>query len=133
MTRIFLSSPRLSSASFSGEWQELGKSFLFTSESVTEGHPDKVADQVSDAVLDEIISQDKAARVDCETLVMQGTIVVTGQITTKAYANVRQVVREVLRDIGFNDARDGLDWQTCGVLLSIEEQSPDIAAGIKGS
>jgi S-adenosylmethionine synthetase len=111
----------------------LGRRFLFTSESVTEGHPDKVADQVSDSVLDGIISQDKAARVDCETLVMQGTIVVTGQITTSSYANVRLIVRDVLRDIGFNDARDGLDWQTCGVLLSIEEQSPDIAAGINGS
>src|SRR5208283_44569 len=107
--------------------------FLFTSESVTEGHPDKVADQISDSVLDAIITQDRAARVDCETLVMQGTIVATGQITTSAYVNVRQIVRDVLRDIGFNDARDGLDWQTCGVLLSIEEQSPDIAAGINGT
>ena len=110
----------------------MGRRFLFSSESVTEGHPDKVADQISDSVLDAIISQDKAARVDCETLVMQGTIVVTGQITTSAYVNVREIVRDVLRDIGFNDARDGLDWQTCGVLLSIEEQSPDIAAGIDG-
>jgi S-adenosylmethionine synthetase len=111
----------------------LGRRYLFSSESVTEGHPDKVADQISDSVLDGIISLDKAARVDCETLVMQGTIVVTGQITTSAYVSVRQIVRDVLRDIGFNDARDGLDWQTCGVLLSIEEQSPDIAAGINGS
>jgi S-adenosylmethionine synthetase len=111
----------------------LGRRFLFSSESVTEGHPDKVADQISDSVLDGIITLDKAARVDCETLVMQGTIVVTGQITTSAYVNVRQIVRDVLRDIGFNDARDGLDWQTCGVLLSIEEQSPDIAAGINGT
>ena len=111
----------------------MGRRFLFSSESVTEGHPDKVADQISDSVLDAIITQDRAARVDCETLVMQGTIVATGQITTSAYVNVRQIVRDVLRDIGFNDARDGLDWQTCGVLLSIEEQSPDIAAGINGT
>jgi S-adenosylmethionine synthetase len=111
----------------------LGRKFLFSSESVAEGHPDKVADQISDAVLDAIIAQDRQARVDCETMVMQGTVVVTGQITTSAYANIRQIVRDVLRDIGFNNARDGLDWQTCGILQSIEEQSPDIAAGINGS
>lgn len=126
-------SVRLSRSSFAVVRPNLGRRYLFSSESVTEGHPDKVADQVSDSVLDGIIAQDKAARVDCETLVMQGTLVVTGQITTKAYVNVRQVVRDVLRDIGFNDARDGLDWETCGVLLSIEEQSPDIAAGVNGS
>ena len=111
----------------------MGRKFLFSSESVAEGHPDKVADQISDAVLDAIIAQDRQARVDCETMVMQGTVVVTGQITTSAYANIRQIVRDVLRDIGFNNARDGLDWQTCGILQSIEEQSPDIAAGINGS
>jgi S-adenosylmethionine synthetase len=111
----------------------LGRKFLFSSESVAEGHPDKVADQISDAVLDAIIAQDRQARVDCETMVMQGTVVVTGQITTSAYANIRQIVRDVLRDIGFNNARDGLDWQTCVILQSIEEQSPDIAAGINGS
>lgn len=103
---------------------------LFTSESVAVGHPDKVADQVSDAVLDAIISQDKAARVDCETLIMQGTVIVTGQITTTAYANIKQIVRGVLKDIGFNNAKDGLDWETCGVLVSIEEQSPDISMGV---
>jgi S-adenosylmethionine synthetase, N-terminal domain/S-adenosylmethionine synthetase, C-terminal domain len=103
---------------------------LFTSESVAEGHPDKVSDQISDAVLDAILSQDKAARVDCETLIMQGTVVVTGQITTTAYANIKQIVRGVLKDIGFNNAKDGLDWETCGVLVSIEEQSPDISMGV---
>jgi S-adenosylmethionine synthetase len=103
---------------------------LFTSESVTEGHADKVSDQISDAVLDAIISQDKAARVDCETLIMQGTVIVTGQISTSAYANIRQIVRDVLKDIGFNNGKDGLDWETCGVLVSIEEQSPDIAMGV---
>lgn len=105
---------------------------LFTSESVAEGHPDKCADQISDSVLDAIISKDKTARVDCETLIMQGTVIVTGQITTSAYVNIKQVVREVLRDIGFNNAKDGLDWETCGVLVSIEEQSPDISRGVTG-
>ena len=103
---------------------------LFTSESVAEGHPDKCADQISDAVLDAIIANDRNARVDCETLIMQGTVVVTGQITTTSYVNIKQIVREVLRDIGFNNAKDGLDWETCGVLTSIEEQSPDIALGV---
>ena len=103
---------------------------LFTSESVAEGHPDKCADQISDAVLDAIIAKDRKARVDCETLIMQGTVVVTGQITTTSYVNIKQIVREVLRDIGFNNAKDGLDWETCGVLTSIEEQSPDIAMGV---
>jgi S-adenosylmethionine synthetase len=103
---------------------------LFTSESVAEGHPDKVADQISDAILDDVLRQDKKARVDAETLIMQGTVIVTGQITTSAYVHVKDVVRGVLKDIGFNNARDGLDWETCGVLTSIEEQSPDIALGV---
>lgn len=103
---------------------------LFTSESVAEGHPDKCADQISDAVLDAILAKDKDARVDCETLIMQGTVIVTGQITTSAYVSIRQIARDVLKDIGFNNAKDGLDWQTCGVLTSIEEQSPDIAMGV---
>jgi S-adenosylmethionine synthetase len=108
----------------------LSRRYLFTSESVCEGHPDKCADQISDAVLDYIIDKDRGARVDCETLIMQGTVVVTGQITTTAYANIKQIVRDVLRDIGFNNAKDGLDWETCGVLVSIEEQSPDISMGV---
>ena len=103
---------------------------LFTSESVAEGHPDKCSDQISDAILDEVLRQDTKARVDAETLIMQGTVIVTGQVTTTAYVNVKQVVRDVLRDIGFNNAKDGLDWETCGVLTSIEEQSPDIAMGV---
>ena len=103
---------------------------LFTSESVAEGHPDKVSDQISDAILDDTLKQDKKARVDAETLIMQGTVIVTGQVTTRAYVNVKNVVRGVLKDIGFNNARDGLDWETCGVLTSIEEQSPDIAQGV---
>lgn len=106
---------------------------LFTSESVAEGHPDKVSDQISDAILDAIISKDKNARVDAETLIMQGTVLVTGQITTTTYVNIPQIVRDVLRDIGFNNAKDGLDWETCGVLVSITEQSPDIARGVNKS
>lgn len=104
--------------------------YFFTSESVAEGHPDKVADQISDSVLDAIIGKDPSARVDCETLIMQGTVVVTGQITTKVYVNIPNIVRQTLKEIGFDNAKDGLDWETCGVLTSIEEQSPDISMGI---
>jgi S-adenosylmethionine synthetase len=103
---------------------------MFTSESVTEGHPDKVADQISDAILDAIIEKDPTSRVDIETLIMKGTIIVTGQISTKTYVPINQIVRNVLRDIGFNNAKVGLDWEACGVLVSIEEQSPDIAMGV---
>jgi len=106
------------------------RSFLFTSESVTEGHPDKVADQISDAILDDIIAKDTKARVDIETLIMKGTVIVTGQVTTSAYAHIPQIVRNVLKDIGFYDAKVGIDWEACGVLVSIEEQSPDIAMGV---
>ena len=103
---------------------------VFSSESVAEGHPDKVADQISDSVLDAILSKDPKARVDCETLVMQGNVIVTGQITTSCYISVPGVVRQTLKEIGFDNARDGLDWETCGVLVSITEQSPDIAMGV---
>ena len=105
-------------------------SYMFTSESVTEGHPDKVADQISDAILDAILEKDPTSRVDIETLIMKGTIIVTGQISTKSYVPISQIVRNVLRDIGFDDAKVGLDWEACGVLVSIEEQSPDIAMGV---
>jgi S-adenosylmethionine synthetase len=107
------------------------RSFLFTSESVTEGHPDKVADQISDAILDNIIANDPTAHVDIETLIMKGTVIVTGQVTTSTYVSIPTIVRNVLRDIGFNNAKVGLDWEACGVLVSIEEQSPDIAMGIE--
>jgi len=107
--------------------------YLFTSESVGEGHPDKVADQVSDSVLDAIIAKDPKARVDCETLVMQGNVVVTGQITTSCYVSIPKIVRKKLKEIGFDNAKDGLDWETCGILVSIEEQSPDIAMGVNDS
>ena len=104
--------------------------YLFTSESVAEGHPDKVADQISDAVLDAILREDPKARVDCETLVMQGNVIITGQITTNCYVDVPHIVRNTLKEIGLNNARDGMDWETCGVLVSITEQSPDIAMGV---
>lgn len=104
--------------------------YLFTSESVAEGHPDKVADQISDAVLDAILSKDPKARVDCENLVMQGNVIVTGQITTSCYVDIPKVVRQTLKEIGFDNSRDGMDWKTCGILVSITEQSPDIAMGV---
>jgi len=104
--------------------------YLFTSESVAEGHPDKVADQISDAVLDAILSKDPKARVDCENLVMQGNVVVTGQITTSCYVDIPKIVRQTLKEIGFDNAKDGMDWETCGILVSITEQSPDIAIGV---
>jgi S-adenosylmethionine synthetase len=104
--------------------------YLFTSESVGEGHPDKVADQVSDSILDAILCNDPKARVDAETLVMQGTIMVTGQITTKTYVNIPSIVRNTIKEIGLDNAKDGLDWETCGVLVSLTEQSPDISMGV---
>jgi len=107
--------------------------YLFTSESVGEGHPDKVADQISDSVLDAILAKDPKARVDCETLVMQGTVMITGQITTCAYVNIPTIVRSTLKEIGFDNAKDGLDWETCGILVSLTEQSPDIAMGVDES
>lgn len=104
--------------------------YLFTSESVAEGHPDKVADQVSDSVLDAILRDDPKARVDCETLIMQGNVVITGQITTKCYVDIPHIVRQTLKEIGFDNSKDGMDWETCGVLVSLTEQSPDIAMGV---
>jgi S-adenosylmethionine synthetase len=104
--------------------------YVFTSESVAEGHPDKVADQISDAVLDAILCNDPNARVDCETLVMQGNVIVTGQITTSCYVDIPRIVRKTLKEIGFDNAKDGMDWETCGILVSVTEQSPDIAMGV---
>jgi S-adenosylmethionine synthetase len=109
--------------------QKKGK-YLFTSESVGEGHPDKVSDQISDSVLDAILAKDPKARVDCETLVMQGNLILTGQITTSCYVSIPAIVRKTLKEIGFDNARDGLDWETCGIMVSIEEQSPDISMGV---
>jgi len=103
--------------------------YLFTSESVSEGHPDKVADQVSDAVLDAIIEQDKSARVACETLVKTGMVIVAGEITTNAWVDLENLVREVIKDIGYT-AEMGFDWETCAVLNAIGKQSVDIAQGV---
>ncbi|MGD0450336.1 MAG: methionine adenosyltransferase [Candidatus Bathyarchaeia archaeon] len=107
--------------------------YLFTSESVGEGHPDKVADQISDSVLDAIFTVDPKARVDCETLVMQGTVMITGQITTCTYIDIPKIVRQTLKEIGFDNAKDGLDWETCGILVSLTAQSPDISMGVTES
>jgi len=104
--------------------------FLFTSESVGEGHPDKVADQISDAVLDAILMQDKYARVACETLVTTGMAVIAGEITTTAYADLPAIVRQTIKDIGYNDSSMGFDYETCAVLTSIDQQSPDISQGV---
>jgi S-adenosylmethionine synthetase len=103
---------------------------LFTSESVSEGHPDKVCDQISDAVLDAILAQDPGSRVACETLTSRGLVVVTGEITTKAAVNYQEVVREVIQDIGYNDPAIGFDANSCAVLTAIGTQSPDIALGV---
>jgi S-adenosylmethionine synthetase len=105
-------------------------SHLFTSESVSEGHPDKVADQISDAVLDSILSQDTRARVACETLVTTGMALIAGEITTTAWVDMPQVVRETIRDIGYTSAAMGFDYQSCAVLTTIDKQSPDIAQGV---
>ena len=103
---------------------------LFTSESVTEGHPDKIADQVSDAVLDAIIRQDPTGRVACETLLTTGLVVVAGEITTNCYVDIPRVARETIREIGYTRAKYGFDFETCGVIAAIDEQSSDIAMGV---
>ncbi|MHB8707306.1 MAG: methionine adenosyltransferase [Desulfuromonadales bacterium] len=104
--------------------------FLFTSESVTEGHPDKIADQVSDAILDAILTQDPRARVACETLVTTGMAVIAGEITTTARIDYPIIVRDTIRDIGYDDSAKGFDCETCAVLTSIDRQSPDISQGV---
>lgn len=106
---------------------------LFTSESVTEGHPDKICDQISDAVLDAIISQDPSSRVACETAITTGLVLVMGEITTRANINISEIVRTVIREIGYSDSEMGFDYKTCGVLTSIDEQSEDIALGVDQS
>ena len=104
--------------------------YLFTSESVTEGHPDKLCDQVSDAILDSIIREDPEARVACETATTTGLVIVLGEITTKTYVDFQQVVRDTVRDIGYTRSDYGFDYETCGTLISIKEQSPDIKQGV---
>ncbi len=103
---------------------------FFTSESVTEGHPDKVCDQISDAVLDAILAQDTGAHVACETVATTGLVMVMGEISTSCYVDIPKVARQVIRDIGYNDATQGFDGNTCAVLTAIDEQSPDIAMGV---
>ncbi len=107
-----------------------GRDYLFTSESVTEGHPDKIADQISDAILDAIIGQDKTARVACECLVTTGMAFVAGEITTNCYVHIPDIVRETIRDIGYTRAKYGFDYETCAVITSIDKQSADIAMGV---
>ena len=106
------------------------RNFLFTSESVTEGHPDKIADQISDAVLDEVLRQDPKGRVACETLVTTGLIVVSGEITTSAHVNYDELARETVRQIGYDNAEYGFDSNTCAVVCTVKRQSPDIAMGV---
>lgn len=103
---------------------------LFTSESVTEGHPDKICDQISDAVLDAIYAKDPMGRVACEVLVTTGLVVVAGEISTKTYVDIPKIARGVIRDIGYTDTAYGIEWETCGVIAAIDEQSPDIAQGV---
>ena len=105
----------------------------FSSESVTEGHPDKMADQISDAILDAILSEDPNGRVACETLVTTGLCVIAGEITTSAYVDIPKIARETINEIGYDNAHFGFDGNTCGVIVSIDEQSPDIAAGVNAS
>jgi S-adenosylmethionine synthetase len=104
--------------------------YLFTSESVTEGHPDKIADQISDSILDAILAQDPTSRVACETLITTGLCLVAGEITTNAYVDVQKLVRETIRGVGYTDSEHGFDCDTCGVISSIHGQSPDIAMGV---
>jgi len=106
------------------------QSFMFTSESVTEGHPDKVADAISDSILDAIMAEDKKCRVACETLVTTGLAMVAGEITTNCYVDIPDVVRSTIKDIGYNSSSMGFDWQTCSVITSIDQQSVDIAQGV---
>jgi S-adenosylmethionine synthetase len=106
------------------------RSFLFTSESVTEGHPDKIADQISDAVLDAALANDPESRVACETLITTGLIVVAGELTTKEYIDIPRIARETVRNIGYTRAKYGFDAETCGVIVTLDEQSPDIAQGV---
>src|SRR3990172_1434076 len=108
----------------------LRKDFVFTSESVTEGHPDKIADQISDSVLDAIYKEDPMGRVACETLVTTGLVVVGGEITTNTYVSIPDIVRRTIRDVGYTRAKFGFDCDTCGVITSIDEQSSDIAQGV---
>src|SRR5438477_5101501 len=107
--------------------------YLFTSESVTEGHPDKMCDQISDAILDAIIREDPQARVACETATTTGLVMVLGEISTKTYVDFQAIVRDTVRDIGYTRADYGFDYLTCGTLVSVKDQSPDIAQGVNSA
>src|SRR3954462_1530472 len=109
------------------------RSFSFTSESVTEGHPDKIADQVSDSVLDAVLAKDPQARVACETFITTGFVIVGGEMSTNSYVDIPRIVRERIREIGYTRAKYGFDAETCGVMVSVDEQSPDIAQGVEQS
>ncbi len=111
----------------------MSNSYLFTSESVSEGHPDKIADQISDAVLDALLAQDPRARVACETLVKTGMVLIAGEITTTAWVDLEEIVRTTVKEIGYNSSEMGFDWESCAVLNGIGKQSPDIAMGVDES
>mgnify|MGYP000589487700 CR=1 FL=1 len=111
----------------------MSNSHLFTSESVSEGHPDKVADQISDAVLDAIFEQDPKARVACETMINTGMVVIAGEITTTAWVDMQEVVRDTIKNIGYNSSEMGFDYASCAVITSIDKQSANIAAGVDES
>lgn len=104
--------------------------FVFTSESVTEGHPDKLCDQVSDAVLDRVLSRDPKGRVACETFVTVGLIIIGGEMTTSTYVDIAELTRDVIRGIGYTDSKYGFNYETCGILNAIHQQSPDISQGV---
>ncbi|MBR5615928.1 MAG: methionine adenosyltransferase, partial [Clostridia bacterium] len=111
----------------------MANKMLFTSESVTEGHPDKICDKISDAILDEMLRQDPMSRVACETFATTGIITVMGEVTTEAYVDIQDVVRKTVEEIGYDRAKYGFDCHTCAVINSIHEQSPDIALGVDRS
>ena len=109
------------------------RSFSFSSESVTEGHPDKIADQISDAVLDAVLTRRSEGRVACETLITTGLVVVAGEITTTTYVDIPRLVRKTVTEIGYTRAKYGFDAETCGVIVALDDQSPDIAQGVDES